>query len=175
MAFPMFLGLYVAIAPLPHNAKQSYMILEHQPSEQQHHIQVRDTRIAQSQFSSMCDYVRQAFQASGIRITNERTIAALASGKYIRVQDPDGLYTRLSGYQNPSYVDANQDYPDGAFWINLNERVALDKPNFQNISLKSNEKLVAQRGQYFAIYLKAKGHMCRFWIGLNGIKRETYG
>ncbi|MEH2010853.1 hypothetical protein [Nostoc sp.] len=170
----MFLGLYVAIAPLPHNAKQPFTKLEHQPSEQQNHIQDRDNRIAQSNFSSTCEYVRQAFKASGIMITDENTIARLVSGERITVGDPNRLYTHLSGHQKPIFVGANENLQDGAFWIDLNQRHALAQPNPQNISLKSNEKFVAQGEDYFAIFLQAEGHTCMFWIGWNGIERGGY-
>ena len=165
------------MAPLPHNSKQQQStIVSYQPSEQQSHIQNGDTHIAQSQSSSMCNYVRQAFKKSGIPITHESTIVKLVSGKPIIVPNANRLYDRLMNKSTEySRVDNNPKIPNGTFWIDLNDRRALAQPAIQNVSLKSNEKLFAQRRNNFAIFLKAKGHICKFWIGLNGIKRGDYG
>jgi ABC-type transporter MlaC component len=171
-----FVGLYVAMASLPNNSQQPSTILDHQPSEQQQ-TQIKDKENTQiAQISINCDYLRQAFKASGIPISDENTLATLISGKAIRFSDEfaNQLYTDLSGKQQPSYVDANQDYPNGMFWVDASQTQALAQPDNQNISLKSNKKLIAAGGNYFPIFLKAKGHTCKFWIGLNGIKRTSY-
>ncbi|MBE9050506.1 hypothetical protein IQ243_08800 [Nostocales cyanobacterium LEGE 11386] len=164
----------MALLPIPHHTQLSFTGLVYQSSEEQ--ILLNNTtknRNLIAQLQSQCNYLRQAFKSAGINISSEDTLVKLVSGQKIMVRDPNGLYTRLSGYQRPSRIDSNQNLPDGAFWVRLNEQ-ALAEPNTQNISLKSDDKLIAQQRNYFAIYLKARGHICRFWIGLSGIRREIY-